>query len=107
MRECDRVICLSDRTERPVRRLGWVVAMIVVGSAMIWAWTQTLRAREAAARAEASRMLLVRELQAAPRVSAADRELLDALHAQAERDRQHAEMARKGMLPALDGMGVR
>lgn len=92
---------------RPGRRMGPILATIVIGSAMIWAWSQTLRAREAIARADASRTLLVRELQGAPRLSGSDRELLDALHAEAETQRKHAEMARRGQLPPLDGMGVR
>lgn len=94
----------GERPCRPGRRLGPVVAAIVIGSALIWAWSQTLQAREATAKAEASRRLLVRELQAAPRLSAADRELLDLLHAEAEAQRRHAEMAQRGQLPALDGL---
>lgn len=79
--------------------------MIVVGSAWAWAYRESERAERAAHRLTQAQQRIERQLAGA-RLSDSDRELLDALHDQAEAQRRQQEMARKGMLPDLGGMGV-
>jgi len=84
-----------------------VLAVIVVGSALGWAYRQTEQADAAQRSLHLQTEALARSLAAQPRLDRSDRELLDALHEQAREQARQAEMARKGMLPDLGGMGVR
>jgi Flp pilus assembly protein TadB len=63
------------------------MVVIVVGSALGWAYRESERAEQAASRLAQAQQRIERQLAGA-RLSASDRELLDALHEQAEAQRQ-------------------